>query len=50
MLLFSPKILEPRRRQFGISASVLDIAMPEVGLQRPCVMPPVGQRVTAGVP
>jgi hypothetical protein len=29
---------------------VLDVAVPEVGLQRPRVVPFVGQRITAGVP
>ena len=46
----SPEILEPRRRQFGVAHRVLDIAVPEVGLQRARVVPLVGQGVAAGVP
>jgi hypothetical protein len=44
------KILEPYRRQFGVAYGVLDILMAEIGLQRPGVVPLVGERVAAGVP
>ena len=29
---------------------MLDVAMPEVGLQRSRIMPPVGKGIAAGVP
>jgi hypothetical protein len=45
-----PEVLEAGRRQFGIAHRVLDVAVPEVSLQRPRVVPSVGQSVTASVP
>jgi hypothetical protein len=45
-----PEVLEPRRRHFGVADCMLDIAMPEVGLQRPRVVSPVGERVAACAP
>ena len=41
--LVAPKVLEPRRRHFGVAHGVLDIAVPEVRLKRPRIVPPVGQ-------
>jgi hypothetical protein len=35
----SPKAIEPIRRQRRVSRRVLDIAVPQVGLQRPRVDP-----------
>ncbi len=49
-VLFAPKILKPLRRQLSVANSVLNVLVPKVGLERPRVVPPVGQRVTAGVP
>ena len=46
----APEVLEPRRRQFCVPDGVLNILVPEVGLQRACVVPLVGQSVAAGVP
>jgi hypothetical protein len=46
----APEILEPGRRQFGVSDGMLDRAMPKPILDRPRVMPFVGQRVATGVP
>jgi hypothetical protein len=45
----APEILEPRRRQFGISHRVLDRAVTKPILQCPCVMACVRQGVAAGV-
>lgn len=45
----SPKILEPGRGQLGISNCVLDIAMSQIGLQRPRIMAFVGKCITTGV-
>src|SRR5262245_53584278 len=45
-----PEILEPRRRQLRVPDGVLNVLMAEISLQRPRVVPPVGQCVTAGVP
>jgi hypothetical protein len=47
--LVAPKILEPLRRQLGVSNGVLDILVPEISLQRPCVVPFIRERVSAGV-
>ena len=44
-----PKILEPARRQLGVSHRVLDVAVAEVSLQRPGIVALVGQRKTTGV-
>ena len=35
--LVAPEVLEPRRRQFCIAYDVLNVAMPEICLQRPGV-------------
>ena len=45
-----PKISKPRRRQLSVPHGVLDVAVPEVRLQGPRVVPLVGQRVSACVP
>ena len=42
--LASPKVLEPRRGQFGVAHGVLDVAVPEVGFKCPGVMSSVGER------
>jgi transposase len=41
--------LEPLRRQCGIACRVLDVAMPEIGLDRARVVAVVGELVTAGM-
>jgi hypothetical protein len=46
----SPEILEPRRRQLGVSHGVLDVAMPQVSLQGARVVPFVRERIAASVP
>ena len=46
----APEILKSRRRKLGVADRVLNVVVAEVRLQRPCVVPLVGQRVTAGVP
>ena len=38
----APEVLEPRRRQFGKAHGVLDVAVAEIGLQRPRIVPLVG--------
>jgi hypothetical protein len=48
--LLAPKVLEPCRRQLGVAHRVLDVFVPEVGLERPRVMAGVGKRIAAGVP
>jgi hypothetical protein len=45
-----PKVLEARGRQFRVAHRVLDVAVSEVSLQGPRVMPSVRQRVPTGVP
>jgi hypothetical protein len=49
MILIPPEILEPTRCQRRIAGRILDIAVPEVGLQRPCIDPVVRQLKAAGV-
>jgi hypothetical protein len=49
-LISAPEILEPCRRQLGVAHSVLNVAMSEVRLQRPSVVPLIGQCVAASVP
>ena len=46
----SPEVLEPARRQLGVSHRVLDVAVAEVSLQRSGIVALVGQRKAAGVP
>src|SRR5215831_6026847 len=45
----SPEVLEPIRRQLGIAHGVLNVLVPEPGLQRPRVVAGIGQGVAAGV-
>ena len=47
--LISPKVFKTRWRQLGISHRVLDILVPEVGLQGAGIVPPVRQCVPTGV-
>jgi hypothetical protein len=35
----SPEFLEPLRRQGGVARRILNIAMPEIGLEGPRVVP-----------
>jgi hypothetical protein len=46
----APEIAEPVRRKLGIAHRVLNVLMPEPGLQRPAVVAGIGQRVAAAVP
>jgi hypothetical protein len=48
--LFPPEIPEPHRSQFGVPHGVLNVLVPEVGLERPRVVPLVGKCVPACVP
>ena len=48
--LIPPKILKPPRRQRRIAGRVLDIAVPEVGLQRSRIDPVIGELEAAGMP
>jgi hypothetical protein len=48
--LAPPKVLKAGRRHFCVAYRVLDFAVSEVSLQRPCVVPSVRQRIAAGVP
>jgi hypothetical protein len=45
----SPEILEPIRRQGRVHRRARDRSVPQPPLNRPGVVPPVGQRVAAGV-
>ena len=42
-------ILEPRRRQLSVAHRMLDVAMPEVNLQRTRIMTLISKRVPANV-
>ena len=44
-----PEILEPGRRQFGVFHRVLDIPVPQVGLQASGIVPVIGKLVAAGM-
>src|SRR6516162_7122471 len=46
----APEVLEARRRKFGVPHRVLDVAVSEVSLQCPRVVPSVCQGVTTGMP
>src|SRR5262249_18897160 len=48
--LDTPEVLKSRRRQLSGAHGVLNVAVAEVSLQRPCVGAFVGQRVAAGMP
>ena len=45
----APKVLEPRWCHVGIAHRMLNVLMPEVGLQRASVVPFVCQREATGV-
>src|SRR6266481_506222 len=45
----SPEILEPIRRQGRVHRRARDRSVPQPPLNRPGIVPPVGQRVAAGV-
>src|SRR5262245_64345018 len=49
-VLILPPALEPGRCQFGISDCVLDVLVPEIGLQRPRIPASVRLVETAGMP
>jgi len=44
-----PEVLEPIRGQLGVAHGVLDVLVAEVGLQRPGVVPCIGQGEAAGM-
>src|SRR5262249_41560055 len=44
-----PETLEAIRCQLGIAHGVLDVLMAEIGLQRPCVVPCIGEGEAAGM-
>jgi hypothetical protein len=46
----SPKVLEPCRRQLGVAHRVLNVSVPEIGLQRLGVVAGIGQRIATGMP
>ena len=48
--LLPPKVLEASRAQFRVPNGVLDVPVPEVGLQAARIMPLVGQGEPAGMP
>src|SRR5262245_40808113 len=47
--LASPKILEPVRRHLGVPDRVLNVLVPEVVLQSPCVVAIIGELKTTGM-
>jgi hypothetical protein len=49
-LINPEKFLEPMRRQGGIARRILNIAMPEIRLDRARVVAIVGELVAAGMP
>jgi hypothetical protein len=46
----APEVLETMRRQLGVAHRVLDVLVPEIGLQGAGVVAGVGQGVAAAVP
>jgi hypothetical protein len=46
----APEIAEPVRRKLGIAHRVLNVLVPEPGLQRPRVVAGIGERITTRVP
>jgi hypothetical protein len=46
----SPKVLEPIRRKLGVAHRVLNVLVTEISLQRPRVVPRIGQCLAAAVP
>ena len=47
--LIAPEILEPICRQFSVAGGMLNVAVPQIMLDRPRVLPVVGQLVAGGV-
>ena len=47
--LIAPEILEPICRQFGVAGGMLNVAVSQIMLDRPRVLPVVGQLVAGGV-
>src|SRR5262249_60375356 len=45
----APKILEPVGRHFGVSDRVLNVLVPEVVLQSPCVVAIIGELKPTGM-
>ena len=43
------EVLKPRRRQFGVADRMPDVLVTEIGLDRPCILTGVGERVAGGV-
>ena len=48
-VLLLPEVLEPMGGELGVAGGVLDVAVPEPFLDRPSVVPAVGEREAAGV-
>src|SRR5262245_60877411 len=48
--LSAPKVLEPVGRQLGVAHRVLDVLVAKPCLQRPRIVPGIGQGVATGVP
>src|SRR5215475_3474631 len=46
----APEVLKPIRSQLGVTHRVLDVLVPEPCLQRPRIVPGIGQGVATGVP
>jgi hypothetical protein len=46
----SPEVLEPIQRQLGVAHRVLNVAVAQIGLERPRVVPAVGEGEPSGVP
>src|SRR5215471_3318898 len=46
----APEVLEPIRSQLGVTHRVLDVLVAEPCLQRPRIVPGIGQGVATGVP
>ena len=44
-----PEVFEPIRGQLGVAHRVLDVVVPEVGLQSARIVPGIGQRIAAAV-
>src|SRR5262245_60489826 len=45
----TPKVLEPVGRHFGVAHRVLDVLVPEVVLQSPCVVAIIGELEPTGM-
>src|SRR5262249_56802263 len=46
----APEVLKPIRSQLGVTHCVLDVLVAEPCLQRPRIVPGIGQGVATGVP